>query len=474
MIKNYILILLALISSSCSDWLDVLPIDEASAEKLLEEERGFRQTLNGSYIMLSEVDAYGKELTIGFTEEIVHNWIERSEFFNFKYEDSNVESRLNKTWSSLYKAIANTNIVINGLESIDESKFVDYKLIKGEALGLRAYLHLDLLRIFGPIINGNTNQLSIPYHKNFDNEIIKRMSVKDVFSYIEKDLIDAYNLLSDDPVKVNGIKNDYAEKDLMFSDYRGLRMNYYAVCATLARFYMLKNDKVNAFKYANEIIERDDLFLLLQRSDIISANRDCLFSRELIWSVFDQNMEKNISDPLARGSYSVEPEYRNVVYEHEKSYGSYSDYRRSFWWKTVSLSKTFETLCKYQRQKDMNAEDITVWTTLVPMIKLSEIYYIAAETQLTDNTELSYNLINKVRLSRGLTVLPETIKNDATELMKQIVYEYQKDFWGEGKLFYLYKRLNHDIIIKDGVINASSKIYELPIPMNEIEFAGNN
>lgn len=475
MIKNYILILLALIFTSCNDWLDVKPIDEAGADKMLEDEIGFQQTLTGSYIILSEQNAYGRELTVGFVDEIVRYWKERSEFYNFKYNDLDVENKLKSTWSTLYKAIANTNIVLNGLESVSETQFDNYNMIKGEALGLRGYIHLDLLRLFGPVINGNIEQLSIPYHKNFDNKPLKRMLVKDVFEKIEKDLLDAYSLLSEDSVKENGIKNsDITNNPSMNSSYRGIRMNYYAVCATLARFYMLKNEKVNALKYANEIIENEEMFKLLQRSDIISDKRDVLFSRELIWAVYDQNTVDNICKPLSEGRYTVNPEFRDEVYEDARSYGSTEDHRRAFWWKTISLSQSFEVLWKYQRIKDDQERDLTPFKTIIPMIKLSEMYYIAAEAQLETNTEESYNLINKVRESRNLPVLPELIKNDATELKNQIIYEYQKDFWGEGKLFYLYKRLNHDIIIKDGIIDVSKEIFELPIPKDEIEFAGNN
>lgn len=55
-----------------------------------------------------------------------------------------------------------------------------------------------------------------------------------------------------------------------------------------------------------------------------------------------------------------------------------------------------------------------------------------------------------------------------------MIYEYQKDFWGEGKLFYLYKRLFLDIDTRDESVKASRDIYKLPVPEDEIEFGDNN
>lgn len=53
------------------------------------------------------------------------------------------------------------------------------------------------------------------------------------------------------------------------------------------------------------------------------------------------------------------------------------------------------------------------------------------------------------------------------------MYEYMKEFWGEGKLFYEYKRQYRDIITREGNIRASRALFELPIPDSELEHGGN-
>lgn len=135
--------------SSCSNWLDLKPYGKVEADKMFETEQGFIQTLTGTYLLLTDPSAYGYELTGGFPDEIVHYWKEQSEFYNFNYKDASVVGRLDATWAQLYEAIANTNLLLDHLEGRDPSEFDHYQLIKGEALGLRAYLHLDLLRLYG-------------------------------------------------------------------------------------------------------------------------------------------------------------------------------------------------------------------------------------------------------------------------------------------------------------------------------------
>ena len=101
---------------ACNSWLDLKPYGEVEADKMFEDEQGFIQTLTGSYLLLTAPTAYGYELTAGFPDEIVHYWKKKSEFYRFDYKNMDVESRLKATWSQMYKAIANTNLVRDHLK----------------------------------------------------------------------------------------------------------------------------------------------------------------------------------------------------------------------------------------------------------------------------------------------------------------------------------------------------------------------
>jgi len=477
-----------LLFASCDSWLDLKPYGEVEQDKMFEEEQGFIQTLSGSYLLLTDPAAYGRELTIGFPDEIVHYWKKRSEFYNFDYTNSEVVSRLDATWLQMYKAIANTNLVLQNLEGKNPEDFDYYNLIKGEALGLRAYLHLDLLRLFGPVLKeGGMDKKAIPYHEAFSNQTVKLMTASEVMSRIQRDLDSAYVLLADDPIKVYG-RDEYKwleswesvaapeVKGLAFS-YRGCRMNYYAVCATLARFYMLKEDYEKALKYANEVIvDGEEIFSLVTRDDLSGSESDAdlMFESELIWQLYDSDTQDHLVKEVKY--YTVDEHYNDYIYTDRRSYGSEEDHRYYYWFEYFNGTPAFWYLNKYSRiYSSADKSDITPWRTAVPMIRLSEMYYIAAEANLKTNPEESYRLLNVVRKSRNIaSSLPSSMQSDANKLRDQILYEYQKDFWGEGKLFYFYKRLFSDIDTREEHFAASREIYELPIPSDEMEFGDNN
>lgn len=471
---------------SCNSWLDLKPYGEVEADKMFEDEQGFIQTLTGSYVLLTDPTAYGYELTAGFPDEIVHYWKERSEFYHFDYENMDVESRLDATWSQMYKAIANTNLVLDYLEGKTPDDLEYYNLIRGEALGLRAYLHLDLLRLYGPVLKETgTDVRSIPYHETFSNQIVQMMPAGEVLSRIQRDLDSAYVLLKDDPIKVYGrdeTKEEFAEveapevKGLAFS-FRGCRMNYYAVCATLARLYLLKDDYTNALKYASEVIDDGkDIFEFVRREDVSSSEkRDRMFERELIWALYDSKTDEHLSKTVGNADHALDNLFQDYVYQDGRGYGSEEDYRTNYWFANTNATPNYWYLCKYERKFAPGGEtDKTPWKTVVPLIRLSEMYFIAAEANLATNPAEAYRLLNQVRAARNLPALPTSLEHDGGALRDQLVYECQKEYWGEGKLFYFNKRLFLNIQTREENIPATRAIYELPVPVDEIEFGDNN
>jgi hypothetical protein len=105
---------------------------------------------------------------------------------------------------------------------------------------------------------------------------------------------------------------------------------------------------------------------------------------------------------------------------------------------------------------------------LVPVIRLSEMYYILAETAPTAQQGVEY--LNKVRVARALAQLPLTIT--PTVLQSEITKEYQKEFYAEGQWFYYYKRKK---MVRMRFMSADIPLskYVLPIPPTELEFNPN-
>lgn len=142
--------------SSCQDWFDVSPKADVKAEDMFEAESGFRDILTGVYGLMIHENLYGRQLTFGYTDVLAqyYNQITTQEHeyiktVDFKYNEPVDKAVIEKIWSTQYKAIANLNTLLAYIDKKQEvfSSDAIYRIYKGEALALRAFLHFDLLRL---------------------------------------------------------------------------------------------------------------------------------------------------------------------------------------------------------------------------------------------------------------------------------------------------------------------------------------
>ena len=149
---------------SCSNWLDVTPNTDLPAKELFTTENGFKSALAGLYILMTEEDTYGKNLSFGLTEQLAQMYdkipdgtTDRKSVYIYDRETSgayNTKGVLANTWRAQYNAIANANNLLKWWELNGEVVLLDStvrNMIRGEALALRAFLHFDLLRGWGPM-----------------------------------------------------------------------------------------------------------------------------------------------------------------------------------------------------------------------------------------------------------------------------------------------------------------------------------
>lgn len=72
--------------------------------------------------------------------------------------------------------------------------------MKGELLALRAFLHFDMLRLFGPIYKEDLSAPSIPYNESVKIMNLPLLSADSiVHNKIMRDLDEAEKLLAKDP-----------------------------------------------------------------------------------------------------------------------------------------------------------------------------------------------------------------------------------------------------------------------------------
>ena len=126
---------------------------------MLSDLFGFKDVLTGFYIKMGSTRLYAGDLTYGYLETLSGNYDNYPDHITVKWQEliwdySNYsEPKKNGIYSEMFNLIANIN---NFLKYLEQNRSVlksthYYEIMKGEALGLRAFLHFDLLRMFGPV-----------------------------------------------------------------------------------------------------------------------------------------------------------------------------------------------------------------------------------------------------------------------------------------------------------------------------------
>ena len=137
--RIYVIILLAVLATSCSKWLDVKPYDKISNDELFSTESGFIKHLNGIYIELNSDMLYGAALGVEMVEIMGGAYVlgtDKSVWGNYQdladgqYGTQYWRARMNETWNKAYSLILNCNLLLESLESTNVAFTEDnYKII---------------------------------------------------------------------------------------------------------------------------------------------------------------------------------------------------------------------------------------------------------------------------------------------------------------------------------------------------------
>ena len=146
--------------------------------------------------------------------------------------------------------------------------------------------------------------------------------------------------------------------------------------------------------------------------------------------------------------------------------------------KVVGLMKMLESVdCEYNYETglynllkwqsfDTEVPDVTPNFNLIPVLRLSEMYYIISECRYNTSDATNAQLyLQKVRDAYKA----DTRTVDMNRYQKELTLEMKKEYLTEGQLFFFYKRLNISIENGGETVNVGNK-FILPIPEKEDVF----
>lgn len=507
----YAFLIPALLLSACNDWLDVKPKDQIASDELFSTYSGFTSALNGCYMLLKGDDAYGDALTLRHVDCMANIWRVTStnttayQLATFDYTKTEAETKIKAIYSALYHIIAQANKIIMSIEEnghvIEDPKM--RAVIEGEAYAIRAFCHFDILRLFGPTpvnptyTDDDGKTISLPFATKVSRtELPKNYEYDEFVKRVEESIDEALRLLeNNDPAFNAALTSLNSGKDI-FGGYRQFRFNYWAVKGLQARFlqYVARdaNDLSRAYAIADEIIAakgsdgkpivtlggidmdaREPLKTIDIEQGYLQSPSECLVGLNIydlmsdVPTFFGPTLESSkLSDNLLMLEH---PDGGTVPLDDLfGTEGGSANNRYAKLWKTMQngMNKSFDVLHKYYYN---TAGSVSMTQNqVVPLIRLSEIYLIAIENaptlqraqELYAHYMYTHNVVGQLN---DFTVLGRE------KLDEWLLAEYMREFYGEGQMFYCYKR-HASATMKSWPLDKEVKEadYIVPLPISEV------
>jgi starch-binding outer membrane protein, SusD/RagB family len=254
--------------TGCKKFLDLPSVDKVPEAIVFQDEQGFKDAMIGVYLALDKptnggaYSLYTKNISMGMLSAVAYNYDnantanagEGSSFYNnlivYNYADASVKAEMDGVWGGMYNTITNVN---NVLRQIDDKKGLftkdNYYRVKGEAIGARAMLHFDLLRLYGQSPAVPATKKAIPYVRIFDVRPTHFSTLNEALDSCLNDLYEAKGLLAlTDTTQLLQAAND------LYAAYTQNHINYWMVEALLARAHLYKGNYDSAAYYATRVI----------------------------------------------------------------------------------------------------------------------------------------------------------------------------------------------------------------------------
>lgn len=473
--------------SSCEEWLTVQPGTTVSAETLFASDEGLIQGLAGAYYRAQAVyepNDQGASFIEIMANTYYYDPLLESDGYYFSIhmcDYSDTQDYTNEVFfMQMYAVVANLNSLLNNMEkSRDNLTPETYKMVRGEAYGLRACCHLDLMRIYGPVPSQDDGETYLPYVRENDVNRYAYNTFDEFMDYVQQDLDSAEMFLGEvDPVLTSSFEDTEVSTNTW--PYRKSRCNYYGVLALQARAAMWRGDNERALRYARLVKEATNSDgsskVYLTTAEMMSNYynsgyvTDRTFYTEHIFGIKNENYDgTDRYNVFVLQSVSSSPDFLVEMYGDDYR----SDMRYQYFWGSTGY---------YLRDENGNyvwGEDgSAIWVTTggyirkysdfapsvdsphnFPIIRLPEMYFIIMECGTLAEANEAYQ---EYCDARNLTYVPLTEEDRVERVMMESLREYV----AEGQNFYTYKR--HNVANMVGAsTSCSAEQYIMPLPEAE-------
>lgn len=441
-------ILAASLSSCVNDWLDVAPSDGTDADAALTSSSDLAAARTGMYAALKGnsnlVDYYGQQFfvygDVHAGDDYQYNNLGGSNrasfYYDMNYQTASEFSSSNVAWKSPYIVIGRANRIIAAAEGGALSDAAEAKATidqyAAEAKVLRALAHFDLVRIYGkPYTEDQGASLGVPLVTGVleSNAKPARSTVAEVYTQVVKDLTEAIS------------------SNALATETEPGYVSVWGAKAILSRVYLNMGDYANALSVAEDIIKNSGAALWTRDQyfkawDASTPNESEFLFRLNVAGSTDSNDLNGIGNLQQREGYKEMVATKKFV---DMLTSDPEDVRNEMFLpataaKEVATYGTNKVYLNKLRGQGGNLRNVTI----VPIIRLSEVYLTAAECAFRNNDKTkAVEYLNDLVKNRTTTEASLATVDNIT--LERILIERRKELIGEGQRYFDALRNNETI-----------------------------
>lgn len=441
-------ILAASLSSCVNDWLDVAPSDGTDADAALTSSSDLDAARTGMYKALkgnsSFVDYYGQQFfvygDVHAGDDYQYNNIGGSNrasfYYDMNYQTASEFNTSTVSWQSPYVVIGRANRIIAAAEGGKLSDAVEAKAkieqYAAESKVLRALAHFDLVRIYGkPYTEDQGASLGVPLVTGVleSNAKPARSTVAEVYTQVVKDLTEAIS------------------SNALATETKPGYVSVWGAKAILSRVYLNMGDYANALSVAEDIIKNSGAALWTRDQyfkawDASTPNESEFLFRLNVAGSTDNNDLNSIGNLQQRDGYKEMVATKKFV---DMLTSDPKDVRNNMFLpatatKEVEAYGTNKVFLNKLRGQGGNLRNVTI----VPIIRLSEVYLTAAECAFRNNDKTkAVEYLNDLVKNRTTTEASLATVDNIT--LDRILIERRKELIGEGQRYFDALRNNETI-----------------------------
>lgn len=197
---------LGLMTACEGDFLDTEPQGAISSEQVASSAAANEALINGVYASMRSGGIGGTSRHVDHGQRgimaaydmmghdiVLNNFNWYIFFYNYQGRVS-ASDRTSIIWTTYYTLVADANIVINGLRSL-ETLSVEENALLGQALAIKSFALFNLVRVYSLTYDGHQGDPGVPIPDRLSFEGKGRGTVQDVYDQIIPDLQEAITLL---------------------------------------------------------------------------------------------------------------------------------------------------------------------------------------------------------------------------------------------------------------------------------------